>query len=215
MRPHSIGILIWVSGALPAMAAGPVDFSRDVRPILSDRCFTCHGPDAATRQAGLRLDTEEGATKARGPRTPVVPGKPDASELLKRVTAADPARRMPPPYAEKEPLTEGQIAKLRAWIEQGAKWRPHWAFVAPERPELPAVRAADRVRNPIDRFVLARLEREGLALSPEADRARLLRRVTFDLTGLPPTPAELDAFLADRSPGAYERVVDRQLASPR
>ncbi|MBS1857066.1 MAG: PSD1 domain-containing protein [Acidobacteria bacterium] len=196
-------------------AAAPVNFERDVRPILSDRCFTCHGPDEATRMVGLRLDTEQGAKAARGPRTPVIPGNPDASEMIRRVSAEQPARRMPPPYSGRKPLTAAEIGTLRAWIEQGAKWQTHWAFVAPRRPELPTVRNAAWVRNPIDSFILARLEREGLAPSAEADRATLLRRVTFDLTGLPPAPAELDAFLADRSPDAYEKVVDRLLASPR
>jgi Protein of unknown function (DUF1553)/Protein of unknown function (DUF1549)/Planctomycete cytochrome C len=196
-------------------AAAPVDFGRDVRPILSDRCFTCHGPDEATRKAGLRLDTEAGAKQARGPRTPVVPGHPAASELLRRVAPAQPALRMPPPYSDRKPLTDAEIATIRAWIEQGAKWQSHWGFTAPVRPALPDVRNTAWVRNPVDRFILARLEREGLKPSPETDRARLLRRVSFDLTGLPPSLAELDAFLADRDPEAYEKAVDRLLASPR
>jgi hypothetical protein len=196
-------------------AAVPVDFTRDVRPILSNRCFTCHGPDEATRKAGLRLDTEEGARKARGPHTPVIPGNAAASEIIKRVAPAQPAMRMPPPYSGRPALTEKEIATLRAWIEQGARWQSHWAFVTPVRPTVPAVRNQAWVRNPIDNFVLARLEKEGLTPSKPADRARLLRRVTFDLTGLPPTLAELDAFLADKSPDAYEKQVDRLLASPR
>jgi hypothetical protein len=203
------------AGLACAFAAAPVDFARDVRPILSDRCFTCHGPDPATRIAGLRLDTESGAKQARGPRTPVVPGNPSASELLKRVAHPQLALRMPPAASGKKPLSPAEIAILRAWIEQGAKWQSHWAFSPPAQPPLPNVRDARWIRNAIDRFVLARLEREGLAPSPEADRARLLRRVTFDLTGLPPTLAELDAFAADASSGAYEKVVDRLLASPR
>ena len=207
-------MLVWVV-VVCAGAADRVDFSRDVRPILSDRCFTCHGPDEATRKVGLRLDTEEGARQARGTHTPIVPGNPAASEVMKRVAPERPAMRMPPPYSDRTPLSEREVAILRAWIEQGAKWQSHWSFTAPVRPELPAVTNGAWVRNPIDRFVMARLEREGLAPSPEADRARLLRRVSFDLTGLPPAPAELDAFLADRSPDAYEKVVDRLLASPR
>jgi hypothetical protein len=211
----SLGIWAWaVFAVLPLTAADHVDFARDVRPILSDRCFMCHGPDEETRKVGLRLDTEAGAKTARGPHTPVVPGNPEASEILKRVTAG-PARRMPPSYSGKAPLNSAQIATLRAWIAQGARWESHWAFVPPVRPALPEVRHAGWVRNPIDRFVVARLEREGLAPSPEADRGLLLRRVTFDLTGLPPTLAELDAFLADQSSDAYEKVVDRLLASPR
>jgi hypothetical protein len=201
--------------ALHAATPPPVDFARDVRPLLSDRCFACHGPDESTRKVGLRLDTEDGAKKPRGPHTPVIPGNPAASEILKRVAPANPAMRMPPPYSDRKPLSTAEVAILRTWIEQGAKWQGHWSFTAPVRPPEPPVRERTWVRNPIDRFILARLEREGLAHSPEADRARLLRRVTFDLTGLPPTLAELDAFLADRSPNAYEKAVDRLLASPR
>ena len=203
--------------AIPALqaAAQPVDFGRDVRPILSDRCFSCHGPDEANRKAGLRLDTEAGAKATRGIRTPVVPNDPAASEILKRIAPETPARRMPPPYSDRKPLSEKEVATLRAWIEQGAKWQGHWSFNAPVRPAEPSVKQAAWARNPIDRFILARLEREGLSPSPETDKARLLRRVSFDLTGLPPTLPELDAFFNDRSPDAYEKVVDRLLASPR
>jgi len=209
---------LWIlipSLALHAATPPTVDFARDVRPILSDRCFACHGPDETTRKVGLRLDTEDGAKKARGPHTPVVPGDPAASEILKRVAPANPAMRMPPPYSDRKPLSPAEVAIIRAWIEQGAKWQGHWSFTAPVRPAEPPVREQTWVRNPIDRFILARLDREGLTHAPEADRARLLRRVTFDLTGLPPTLADLDAFLADRSPNAYENAVDRLLASPR
>jgi hypothetical protein len=208
-------LLILVCLPLCLNAAPAVDFARDVRPILSDRCFQCHGPDEANRKVGLRLDTEDGAKKMRGTHAPIVPGDTAASEILKRVAPENPARRMPPPYSDRKPLTEKEVATLRAWIEQGAKWQGHWSFTAPVRPELPAVRNQSWVRNPIDNFILARLEREGLAPSPETDRARLLRRVSFDLTGLPPTLSELDAFLSDRSPDAYEKAVDRLLASPR
>jgi hypothetical protein len=201
--------------ALHAAAAPAVDFARDIRPILSDRCFVCHGPDEATRKAGLRLDTEDGAKKARGPHTPVIPGDVVGSEILKRVAPVNPALRMPPPYSDRKPLSDKEVATLRLWIEQGAKWQGHWSFTAPVRPAEPPVRQGTWVRNAIDRFILARLEREALTPSPEADRARLLRRVSFDLTGLPPTLAELNSFLADRSPGAYEKAVDRLLASPR
>ncbi len=207
--------MVWVGAVAYLSAADRVDFSRDVRPILSDRCFTCHGPDEATRKVGLRLDTEEGARKPRGAHTPVVPGDPSASEIMKRVSPERPAMRMPPPYSDRKPLTEKEIATLRTWIEQGAKWQSHWSFAAPVRPDPPPVRDMAWTRNPIDRFVLARLERDGLTPSPEAGRERLLRRVTFDLTGLPPTLAELDAFLADPSPDAYGKAVDRLLASPR
>src|ERR1700733_12127285 len=195
--------------ALQLSGAPPVDFSRDVRPILSDHCFACHGPDEASRQMGLRFDTEDGAKRV------VVPGDPSASLILKRVAPADPAMRMPPPYSDRKPLSEQEVAMLRAWIEQGAKWQSHWSFIAPVRPAEPKVQNRAWVRNPIDNFILARLEKEGLKPSPEADRGQLLRRVSFDLTGLPPTLAELDAFLADTSPDAYEKAVDRLLASPR
>jgi hypothetical protein len=207
--------LVWVCAVVSLPAADRVDFSRDVRPILSDRCFTCHGPDESTRKVGLRLDTEDGAKRPRGAHIPIVPGDPTASEVMKRIAPERPAMRMPPPYSDRKPLSEKEVATVRAWIEQGAKWQSHWSFTPPVRPPLPPVANTAWVRNPIDRFVLARLERENLAPSPEADPARLLRRVTFDLTGLPPTLAELDAFLADRSPGAYAKVVDRLLASPR
>ncbi|MCU1234444.1 MAG: hypothetical protein JWP63_2411 [Candidatus Solibacter sp.] len=211
----SVKVPLWACAVVCLSAADRVDFSRDVRPILSDRCFTCHGPDEGTRKAGLRLDTEDGAKKARGAHIPIVPGDPAKSEVMKRVAPERPAMRMPPPYSDRKPLTEKEVATLRAWIEQGAKWQSHWSFTVPVRPTLPEVRNAVWARNPIDQFVLARLEREKLAPSAETDRARLLRRVTFDLTGLPPTLAELDAFLADRSPDAYEKVVDRLLVSPR
>ena len=147
-------------------AAPPVDFARDIRPILSDRCFTCHGPDESKRQAGLRLDTEEGAKKLRGTHAVIVPGNAGASEILKRVAPETPAKRMPPPYSDRKPLSEKEIATLRVWIEQGAKWQGHWSFIAPVRPAVPEVRNANWVRNPIDNFILARLEREGLSPSP-------------------------------------------------
>jgi len=159
--------------AVPLAAAEPpVDFGRDVRPILSDRCFSCHGPDEAKRQAGMRLDLEDGAKKARGAHIPVVPGNPAASEVIKRVSAEKPAMRMPPPYSDRKPLSEKEVATLRAWIQQGAKWQSHWSFTPPVRPELPVVRNRSWVRNPIDNFVLARLEREHLTPSPDTARAQ-------------------------------------------
>jgi hypothetical protein len=185
-----------------------VVFNRDVRPVLSDTCFPCHGPDPGKRKAGLRLDTADG-----GRRT-VVPGKPAESELFRRITAADEKERMPPAKSGRR-LTPAQVELLRRWIEQGAAWQPHWAYLPPQRPALPAVKNTSWPRNPVDHFVLGRLEREGLAPSPEAAKPTLLRRVSLDLTGLPPTPAEVDTFLADTAPGDYERAVDRLLASPR
>ncbi|HZP82232.1 MAG TPA: DUF1553 domain-containing protein [Chthonomonadaceae bacterium] len=203
--------------ALPARSAeGPkraVDFDRDVRPILAENCFKCHGFDAGQRQAGLRLDVPEEATKklASG-KTALVPGNLAASELAQRITATGPMQ-MPPAYSGKK-LKPAEIETLKRWIAQGARYAPHWSFVPPKRPPLPPVKDAAWVRNPIDRFILARLEQEGLHPSPEADRRTLLRRLSFDLTGLPPTPAEVEAFLADKSPNAYEKQVDRLLASP-
>ena len=195
-------------------AAQDVEFNRDIRPILSDKCYTCHGPDAANRKTKLRFDTESGAKQDLGGRFAIVPGVPDKSEMIRRITATVPAMRMPPVWSQYR-LSEREIELTQRWILQGAKWEKHWAFIPPKRPPLPQVAHQDWPRNSIDNFVLARLEREGLAPSPEADRARLIRRVTLDLTGLPPTPAEVDAFLNDASPAAYEKLVDRLLASPR
>lgn len=201
--------------AAPAPAVAQVDFSRQILPILSDHCFTCHGPDENKRKAKLRLDTKEGAFgPLRDGGHAVVPGKLDESELVRRVTAADVDEIMPPPGKGK-PLKPEQIDLLKRWIEGGASWSQHWAFVAPHRPAPPVVSDPTWPRRPIDQFILARLDREGLRPSPEADRATLLRRVTLDLTGMPPTSAELDAYLADHSPRAYERVVERLLDSPR
>ncbi|MGE5193659.1 MAG: DUF1549 domain-containing protein, partial [Deltaproteobacteria bacterium] len=192
----------------------PVEFNRDIRPILSDNCYQCHGPDKAQRKADLRLDTEEGATADLGGRRAVVPGNLEHSELYQRLIADDEKDRMPPAKSGKK-LTKTQIDLFRRWIEQGAKWQKHWAFLPPVAVAPPKVRNPARVRNPIDEFVLGRLEREGLSPAPEADKTTLIRRVSLDLTGLPPTPAEVDAFLADDSSDAYEKVVDRLLASTR
>jgi hypothetical protein len=195
-----------------------VEFNRDIRPILSDKCFQCHGP--GTQQATLRFDLEEGAKHAlSGGRFAVVPGDPASSQLVRRITAKDPSIRMPKGQggrAAGEPLSDREIALLTRWIEQGATWQKHWSFIPPKQPPLPTgLKDAAWVRNPIDAFVLQRLEQEGLKPSPEAERATLLRRVSLDVIGLPPTPADVDAFLADRSPNAYEKVVDRLLQSPR
>jgi hypothetical protein len=211
----SLGLTLVAATSMTARAAGqaavpPVSFNRDIRPILSNNCFACHGPDATKRETEFHFDTREGAFAEDGI---IVPGSAAGSMLVKRITNPDPKKHMPPPDSG-HALTARQIELLRRWIDEGAKWDTHWAYTAPVRPDLPAVDKADWVRNPIDRFILARLEREGLKPSPEADKATLLRRVTYDLTGLPPTPAELDAFLADRSPDAYERRVDALLQSP-
>jgi hypothetical protein len=214
-----LGTAVFWCSAAPLLDAAdqrpePVEFNSQVRPILSDACFPCHGPDAAKRKANLRLDTENGAFAERDGRRAIVARDLGNSELYARITAADPAERMPP-VSTGRVLTPEQVDVIRRWIEQGAPWQKHWSLIPPRRPPLPVARDHAWSLNPVDRFIRARLEREGLAPSPEADRTTLIRRVTLDLTGLPPTPAEVDAFLADRSPGAYERVVDRLLASPR
>lgn len=210
-------VLVWYfSFGGPLAAEERVDFHREIRPILADVCYQCHGPDDAARQSELRLDKKESTFADLGGYRAIVPGKPDASELIRRITSDDDALRMPPPGSSRE-LTRDQIAKLTRWIAEGADWPDsgHWAFIPPRRPALPAVKDASWPRNPIDHFILARLEREGLAPADQADRTTLIRRVTLDLTGLPPTLDEIDAFLADNAPDAYERLVDRLLASPR
>jgi hypothetical protein len=191
-----------------------VEYNRDIRPILSDRCYTCHGPDTAQRKSKLRLDTEEGAKADLGGHFGIVPGDAAKSEVIRRISAND-ARRMPPAWAGAARLSEREISLLTEWIATGAVWQKHWSFIPPRRPELPAVSNPTWVRNPIDAFVLARLDREGLKPSAEASRTTLIRRVSLDLTGLPATPAEVDAFVNDRAPNAYEKVVDRLLASSR
>ena len=195
--------------------APPVNYARDVRPILSDNCFACHGPDNHKRKAGLRFDTKDGAfTKLESGSTAVVPGKLEESELIDRINNEDPELRMPPAKSGKK-LTAAQIAVLRRWVEQGAKTSTHWAFEPPVKPAAPSVKNESWPGNTIDRFILARLEAEGLSPAPEAAKTTLIRRVTLDLTGLPPTLEQVDAFLADRSPEAYEKVVDGLLESPR
>jgi hypothetical protein len=204
----------------PGPAAEPtaskkVDFNFQVRPILSDKCFACHGPDTGKRKAGFRLDTREGAFAAlKSGGHAIVPGNLDDSELVARITAEDESERMPPRSLGRT-LTPQEIDLLQRWVKEGAEWKDHWAFIPPQQPRAPEVKDAAWPRSAIDRFVLARLEREGLSPSSEASRERLIRRATLDLTGLPPTVAEIDAFLADRRADAYERLVDRLLASPR
>ena len=208
-------LVLRTAAAAPAEpAVKPVDFDREIRPILSDNCFACHGPDDKQRMAKLRLDTKDGIFADRGGYQVLTPGKAADSKLYQRISAPDKAKRMPPPYADRT-LNDKQIELIRRWVDEGAKWETHWAYVPPKRPDLPEVKQKAWPRNPIDNFILARIESDGLKPSPEADKTTLLRRVTFDLTGLPPTPAEVDAFLRDKSPGAYEKVVDRLLASPR
>ncbi|WP_435007697.1 PSD1 and planctomycete cytochrome C domain-containing protein [Tundrisphaera lichenicola] len=201
--------LVWSASVL----AGPVDYDREIRPILAENCYACHGPDGNVRKGELRLDRKEDAFRDRPGGAAVVPGDADSSELILRLTEADPELKMPPPKSGKT-LTEAQVATLRRWVAEGANWQGHWAFTPPKRPTPPEVEGRSWVRNPIDAFLLAGMEAKGLKPSPEADRTTLIRRVTLDLTGLPPTIAEVDAFLADTRPDAYERLVDRLLASP-
>ncbi len=204
--------------AHPAGEGGPrkVSFNRDVRPILSDRCYACHGPDKNQRKTNLRFDREQGAFPplAGGGRA-IVRGKPEESVLLQRAASSDPVFRMPPAYAGRDPLSEAEIETLRLWIEQGAEWEKHWAFIPPEKTEPPAAAGPRQARSAIDRFVQARLREEGFDPAPEADRRTLIRRAALDLTGLPPTPEAVDAFVNDRGPDAFEKVVNRLLESPR
>ena len=215
-------LLAWLAACselepdLGGLQADEINYNWHVRPILSENCFKCHGPDPEALEAGLRLDDGELAV-AELPETrglyAIVPGNPGRSELIRRITSSDVDVRMPP-ESEHKRLTTVQIAILRQWIENGAEYRPHWAFIKPERPTVPETTLPDRPTNEIDRFVLARLEREGIAPSPAADKETLISRVHLTLTGLPPTLEEVDAFVADESPDAYERLVDRLLASP-
>jgi hypothetical protein len=208
----STALRIAALAVLPFLARGQdVSFNRDIRPIMSDTCFRCHGPDAGSRMANMRLDRPEEALKPKAHGTPIVPGDPEHSEIIQRIFAKN-ARIMPPPYAHKE-LTEKQKETIRRWVAQGAKYEGHWAYQPVTRPPVPAVNGV-APSNPIDAFIQARLVREGLKPSAEADRRTLIRRVTLDLTGLAPTTEETTAFVADNSPDAYEKLVDRLLASP-
>jgi hypothetical protein len=188
-------------------------FNRDIRPIMSDTCFRCHGPDRIARKADMRLDIREEAIKpTRSGRIPVVPGDPDKSEIVARIFAEG-ARVMPPISAHKE-LTQAQKDTIRRWVAEGAVYEGHWAYQPVTRPAVPAVVDASQIKNPIDQFIQDRLHREKLAPASEADKRTLLRRVTLDLTGLLPTPEDTRAFLSDTAPDAYERAVDRLLSSP-
>ncbi|MFI5384714.1 MAG: DUF1553 domain-containing protein [Fimbriimonadales bacterium] len=191
-----------------------INFDRDVMPILSQHCFKCHGPDAARAAGGLRLDSFAGATKANGDETAIVPGWPEKSYLIAKISAKDAGMRMPPQDSGVKPLTPDQIEIIRQWIKQGARYEKHWAYVAPVMPNLPAVSNPKWCKGPIDRFVLAKLDAAGLKPEPEADKNTLALRAAETLTGLPPSQAELDAFRRDAKPGAYERFVDRLLAKP-
>ena len=199
------GILLAGSQAA-AQAPAKIDFNRDVRPILSDKCFACHGPDEKVRKGDLRLDTRAGAIA-----NAVVPGKPEASTLIERITSKEPEEIMPPTKTGKK-LTVREVQILTQWVKESAPYAVHWAYAKPVRPAVP--KSTSWAKNPIDAFVLARLEKEKLAPAPEADKYSLIRRVALDLTGLPPTPVEVEAFLKDATPDAYEKLVDRLLAKP-
>ncbi len=188
--------------------AAPLDYNRDIRPILSENCFACHGFDEKSREAELRMDLQESAYAERNGVTAIKPGDLKSSEVWQRITSTDPDVQMPPPKANLK-LTDADKAKLKAWIEQGAKYAGHWSFIPPQRPPVPA-----GATNAIDALVRQRLTEEGLKPSPEADRATLIRRVSLDLTGLPPSASEVEAFMNDKSPLAYEQLVDRLLKSP-
>jgi Protein of unknown function (DUF1553)/Protein of unknown function (DUF1549)/Concanavalin A-like lectin/glucanases superfamily/Planctomycete cytochrome C len=210
-RSHRWAVALTVLGlcGTSVRAGDKLEYNRDVRPILAENCFACHGPDSAARKADLRLDRRDDALKSEA----FVPGDPDKSALVERIFEETAARLMPPPKTQKK-LTSAQKETLKRWIAQGAEYQPHWSLIAPQRPQPPAVKNVGWVRNPIDRFVLAELEKRGLQPAPEADRRTLARRLSLDLTGLPPEPAEVEAFVNDARPDAYERLVDHLLESP-
>ena len=206
--PVYFGLLILLFTSATVLSDADVEYDRDIRSILSDNCFDCHGPDAANRKADLRLDTEDFISEI------VAPGQPDLSDLFLRITDSDDSERMPPLDSGRA-LSSAELATLKRWIEQGAPWKKHWSFIPPKRPPLPTLKNGVWSSGAIDQFVLAKLRSAGLQPSPQADKETLLRRVSFDLTGLSPSLVEIDAFIADSSPRAFEKVVDRLLASPR
>ena len=215
-RFFAIAVVVLVVDGLPSYAANrpSIDYNRDIRPILSENCFACHGPDANKRKAGLRLDVRDGAIKPlKSGETAVVPGDTGHSAMLARILSDDADEHMPPEETGKK-VTAAQAELLRRWVQEGAVWKGLWSLEAPKKPELPEVKNSTWSKNAIDRFVLERLEKDGLNPSPEADRPTLVRRLSLDLTGLPPTTAEVDAFTQDASPNAYEKAVDHFLASP-
>ena len=216
VRTGCISLIVFLLGltiTLQPANAEKLRFDRDILPILSDKCFACHGPDAAVRQADLRLDTKEGAFSAPSGYPIIVPGEPENSELVLRITHENIDERMPPQVSNRQP-TQEQIDTLIQWIAEGAEWEEHWVYDLPKRVEPPTVENAAWVRNPIDAFILGRLEAEELTPSVEADKRTLVRRLNFDLTGLLPTPAEVDQFLRDENPNAYESLVNRLLSKP-
>ena len=216
VRKGFMSLVVFLLGftvVLQSGYAGKLQFDRDIRPILSDKCFACHGPDPAVRQADLRLDTKEGAFSAPSGYPIIVPGEPENSELVLRITHTDIDQRMPPQISNRQP-TQEDIDTLIQWIAEGAEWEEHWVYNLPERVDPPTVESLAWVGNPIDAFILEKLEAEGLTPSPEADKRTLIRRLYFDLTGLLPTPAEVAHFLRDETPDAYESLVNRLLSQP-
>jgi hypothetical protein len=210
----SFGLICGMAGTVRAESPpAKIDFNRDIRPILSETCFACHGPDHNKRKADLRLDTKDGLQGLAGGPKPLVPGKPAESEIIARLTSTVPEERMPPASTGKT-VTPEQIELIKQWIAQGAEFKGHWAYITPVDSPIPQVDQPAFVRNDIDRFILAELKEHGLAPSTQVDRRILIRRLYFDLTGLPPTPEQVDVFLADQSPNAYEKLVDRLLDSP-
>jgi hypothetical protein len=211
----AVGMAGLVAASVSVAADQAPSFTRDIKGLLSNRCVRCHGPDAGSRHGGgddgLRLDTFAGATADLGGHAAIVPGRPEESEIIARITSDDPDLVMPPPDAG-ERLPAKQVELLKRWIAAGATYEPHWAYVSPTKPPLPTVKNAAWPKNGIDRFILARLEAEGLAPQPEADPATLARRLALDLTGLPLSPDEIDAFVADTAPDAVEKLVDRLLS---
>ncbi|MGH7134432.1 MAG: DUF1549 domain-containing protein, partial [Pirellulales bacterium] len=205
-----IGLAEPASNAADSAAQAPtVNYSEQIKPILADRCYACHGPDAAQRKADLELHIRDKAV-----REAIVPGKADESPLVERITTQNPDERMPPPDSKKPPLTVEEIELVKRWINEGAPFEAHWAYIKPQRPPLPAVKNAAWIHNAIDSFVALRQEEHGLVPAAEADRRTLIRRLSLDLVGLPPKPAEIDAFVADERSDAYDELIDRLLSSP-
>ncbi|HUS36999.1 MAG TPA: DUF1549 domain-containing protein, partial [Verrucomicrobiae bacterium] len=208
------GLVLICATCVSRARAGAIQYNRDIRPILSENCYQCHGPDKNHRKAGLRLDLKEEAFKIlESGEHAIIAGDPDKSAVIHRITTTDEDDHMPPAKSGKK-LTSAQIDALKQWIKEGAEWQGHWAYQKVEKPALPEVKKKEWTRNEIDRFILARLEKEGLDPSSEADKIALIRRLSFDLVGLPPTIDEVDAFLADNTSASYEKLVDRLLNSP-
>jgi mono/diheme cytochrome c family protein len=201
-----------MAGLAASTAGAGVDFQKDIAPVFAEHCLQCHGGDKA--KGGLSFGSQDSAMKRlKSGHTAIIPGQPEKSEMLARLTSTDPEQQMPPPEQTKRPTAQ-QIALLREWIVAGAEWKPHWAYVPVQRPAVPAVKDAAQVRNAVDAFIVSGLEARGIAPSPEADRYTLIKRVYYDLLGLPPTPEEVDAFVADTAPDAFEKLVERTLVSP-